>query len=601
MSIVRLKRVTVIGRVEDKATLLDGLQDLGCLHVTPMTRAAVGSAAAAAPDGGTAISNARKALKFLADAPYQRRQKTKDADFILSDVVDAVLAVKTDLRLAEDKRDFLAARIADVEPWGEIDFSPAGAPAGQHLWFYEVPLRQRAALERLDLPWSVVGKDGRVAYVAVIAPDEPPPGALPVPRVHLGSAPLADLRDQLREAEIAIDDLIAERVALTRYVYLLTTHLYEAENAAGLREAAHAAFDDDALTALQGWAPADRLEGVEAFAAEHGLAVIAQEPSAADDPPTLLHQPAKRQAGVDLSLFYQVPGYRSWDPSVVLLISFPLFFAMILADAGYGLVLLAGLGFFWRHLGRTERGRAYRRLGFWLTVLTILYGMLVGSYFGVAPPPESALARFNVLSINDFDAMMKLSIGVGVVHIVVANLIAAGAGWRAPDMLSKLGWVAATAGAYALYLEGGETARGAIWIGALGLGAALIFLFSSKAPARGLRDYGRRVFDGASALAGAMTAFGDVLSYMRLFALGLASASLAITFNQLAADAHAALPGLGLLAAVLIVLLGHTLNLVLGIVSGVVHGLRLNYIEFFKWGFDGEGVAFKPFAKKRVE
>ncbi|TVQ57950.1 MAG: V-type ATP synthase subunit I, partial [Rhodobacteraceae bacterium] len=77
-----------------------------------------------------------------------------------------------------------------------------------------------------------------------------------------------------------------------------------------------------------------------------------------------------------------------------------------------------------------------------------------------------------------------------------------------------------------------------------------------------------------------------------------ASASLAGTFNQLALDIHAARPGLGLLFAILVLLFGHAINLAIGLMSGVVHGLRLNYIEFFGWGLGEEGYPFRPFAKR---
>ena len=94
--------------------------------------------------------------------------------------------------------------------------------------------------------------------------------------------------------------------------------------------------------------------------------------------------------------------------------------------------------------------------------------------------------------------------------------------------------------------------------------------------------------------------FGDVLSYLRLFALGLASASLAITFNQLAADVGDALPGIGFLLHILILLAGHLLNFVLTVVSGVIHGLRLNLIEFYNWSLADEGYPFQPFSKQEV-
>jgi V/A-type H+-transporting ATPase subunit I len=106
-----------------------------------------------------------------------------------------------------------------------------------------------------------------------------------------------------------------------------------------------------------------------------------------------------------------------------------------------------------------------------------------------------------------------------------------------------------------------------------------------------------RLLDGVRALTGVTRVFGDVLSYLRLFALGLASASLALTFNDLARQAGQ-VQGMGLLFAILILLVGHLLNLLLALMSGVVHGLRLNYIEFYNWALSGEGYAFQPFKKK---
>jgi V/A-type H+-transporting ATPase subunit I len=88
---------------------------------------------------------------------------------------------------------------------------------------------------------------------------------------------------------------------------------------------------------------------------------------------------------------------------------------------------------------------------------------------------------------------------------------------------------------------------------------------------------------------------------MRLFALGLASASMAMTFNQLAVSTREAMPGLGLLFALLILVFGHAINLALCIMGGVVHGLRLNVIEFFKWGLAEEGRPFHAYAKKETE
>lgn len=107
------------------------------------------------------------------------------------------------------------------------------------------------------------------------------------------------------------------------------------------------------------------------------------------------------------------------------------------------------------------------------------------------------------------------------------------------------------------------------------------------------------VLQGAKSLTQVTKLFGDVLSYMRLFALGLASASLAITFNQLA-QANINLGGIALVGGILILLFGHLVNLLLAIMGGVVHGLRLNFIEFYNWSEPGEGYPYAPFETKEL-
>ena len=124
---------------------------------------------------------------------------------------------------------------------------------------------------------------------------------------------------------------------------------------------------------------------------------------------------------------------------------------------------------------------------------------------------------------------------------------------------------------------------------------ALVLFSSTEGP------LWKRLLKGLGGLTGLSNAFGDALSYLRLFALGLASASLAGTFNDMAGQAKEALPGIGILFALLIALLGHTLNFVLALSSGFIHGLRLNFIEFFRWSVSEEGHPFNAFARKEKE
>ena len=321
------------------------------------------------------------------------------------------------------------------------------------------------------------------------------------------------------------------------------------------------------------------------------------------------------------------PGYRAWDPTWVMFFSFSIFFAMILSDAGYGLVLGIIVALFAKKLGRTAAGRQLRQLAVFMVLVTIGYGLMIGSVFGFTPPAGSFLDLLVVKSdgrsiMQDREMMMLISATIGVFHLVLANLVVA---WRwlgSGHAFSAVGWVVTLIGGWLITLAmlpkpdiigplsgwfGGTPSR---WVEMVtitgwwmvGSGLVLVFLFSSTRPLTSfrLRDLLLRGFDGLLGLTGVTKAFGDALSYLRLFALGLASAQLAVLFNQMAHEASQ-IEGVGILLGLLIFLLGHTLNFVLAVVGGLVHGLRLNCIEFFSWSLTDEGQPFQAFEMRADE
>jgi V/A-type H+-transporting ATPase subunit I len=304
-----------------------------------------------------------------------------------------------------------------------------------------------------------------------------------------------------------------------------------------------------------------------------------------------------REGGEDLVNFYKTPCYGSWDPSSVVLYSFAIFFAMIISDGGYGLVLALITAHYWNRLSDSARGRRWRWVLLTLALATIGYGILLGSFFGVAPAPGTFPARLAVLDMTDTTTMMGLSITIGVLHVVMANLMDAGRHGWSPRALPSLGWAVSVLAGYTLFLAdraGADAVRTPAMVAAL-CGLFLVFAFAGH----GSRPLGR-LGKGLAALTRITAAFGDVLSYLRLFALGLASASLAIAFNGMAASAWESIPGVGLLAAVTILIIGHSLNLLLAVAGGFIHGLRLNVIEFLNWGLPEEGSLFRPFKRKGV-
>ncbi len=587
--IIPLVKVTVCGLLRDKARILADLQKMGCLHLIPLAPK-TGKGQVGGP-----TSRAREALKFLLFYPQRRRQVRDCSYFDAKALEDQVLDLQRQIRELGDERDFLRGRIRDLKPWGEFDFPPLEEIAGVRLWFYVVPHYEMPKVEATGHTYEVVRRDNRFSYVIVLVEEEP--GDMPVVRTRTGNRSPAELERRLESVELELEDLQAERASLTRWIYLFSRSLDRLEDEATIVRAADQTLSEAPLFALQAWAPRENLPELQRYATGVGLVFEAQEPEPGDSPPTLLRNQPALASGQDLVSFYTTPGYWLWDPSNIVFISFTLFFAMILADAGYGLLLGLGLLVSWRRMGQTDKGRRFRILLATMFGATIIYGVLVNSYFGVAAPPDSFMYRFKLLDLNDFSTMMGLSVAVGVIHLIMGNAADAWSRRHSASALAPLGWIAIFVGAVAW----GLTALEAGFPGVLatvgqvlmGLGGAAVLFFTEVSG-----SFGQRLLGGLKGLSRISGAFGDTLSYLRLFALGLASASLAINFNALAKQVYVALPGLGLLFAILIIIVGHGLNLVLAVASGFIHGLRLNFIEFFNWSLSGEGYSFQAFARK---
>lgn len=596
MSIVPLKKVSVCGLAREKDWLIERIQTYGGMHLVPLRPAQ--RELEQVPTGRA--DDAYKALRYLTDYPDRRRQVRDAEDFDLDATVDLVLANRQGLRETTDRRDFLVKRIRDLQPWGDFAFPPEDELAGQKLWFYTVPHKDMDQLRQSELVWQIVHRDNRHCHVAMIAEDEPASSALPVARTHTGARPRSDLQRELERVEIEIEEIVAKREELTKWIQLISANLTQAEDQAARELAAAEALDDTDLFAVQGWLRADDVGLAQNFAAEHELAMMVEDPGPEDKPPTLMANRPGLSSGEDLVEFYQTPGYREWDPSTIVFFSFALFFAMIMADAGYGLILTAVVAYYWKRMGESATGLRMRKLAAALAGATIGYGILTGGYFGVSPPEGSLLGFFHILDLNDINAQMKLSITIGVLHIVLANAIKSHHAVGLSGRLQPLAWSCGAIGGLLMYLGAGSSFWFGLGVVLLVVGLVAVAVFASDRAVASAKDGVLRVVDGLMALAGVGGMFGDILSYMRLFALGLAGSSLALTINNLAGQVTDALPGVGLLIGILIILLGHVINLSLCLMSAVVHGLRLNVIEFFKWGLSEEGYPFRAFVKKEL-
>ncbi|EMI52588.1 V-type ATP synthase subunit I [Rhodopirellula sallentina] len=622
MSIVPLHRATFVGLAQDKEPLLDSLHDFGNLEIIPLTRERDLDAAIKKRAAPTQCS--RDALKFLLASPQRRRQSHDRTMFDAAQVERQARELQSRIHDLESERDDLLERIEGIKPFGDFSFASLQQMGDFRLWFYVVPHSElpkvASALDEQtstgSAAWEAVTEDSRHSYVVVVSPEEPTD--MPVPRQRIGARSLKQLSQRLEEVELAIEDAQAERAYLTRWCLLFARSLTQLDDAAARSGAAELTCDIDSLFALKAWVPREHIDELAELAEARGIMFEHRPPTPNEDPPTLMRNEPRVEAGEDLVNFYMTPGYWTWDPSRTVTISFAIFFAMILADAGYAFLLGLGLASIWRKLGQPTTaearlthaadieqgeplpqrttGQRFRPLLLLIVVFSFVYGVLVGSYFGITPSSGSLLSKLNLLDMSNTRLMMGISVLVGGVHVILANIMNALRydDWR--DGLASFGWAIAVAGG--LVAGAGATSDSLSALKLVGAFAAVIGLVLVVGYTARQEKPLRRLLAGMLGLTKVSAAFGDILSYLRLFALGLASASLASAFNDMAAGIHGALPRLGLLFALLVLLFGHALNMLLGVSSGVIHGLRLNVIEFFNWGLKDEGRRFTPFRRK---
>lgn len=585
MSIVKLKKITLYGRIEEKSSILEELQEMGCLHIIPLVTQEN------LLEKGNLLTELQEALKYLYNAPQKLTQLENDPQFNPEKLQKDVMQNKREMEEQLDERDLLKSQIKELEPWGNFTLPPEQKIGSFTLWFYQIPYKE---MKNFNTPyWKLVGKDNLFSYVVVLA-EEDPANYMVGKQIKVPSESLEELKKRLQEVEIALEDLQMQRVRFTRWLHLFQQNYFMLADQALLHIVSKKTYDPDVIFVLQAWIPAKDEERVVKYAEEHGLAAVIENASPEEQPPSLLVNKPLFQGGEDLISFYMTPNYRLWDPSVTVFLSFSVFFAMILSDAGYAVILAAILAFVWNKMGKSSGGRKFRIVLLSLCLFSVAWGMLVGSYFGITPSEGHFLGKLRILDMNNYSAMMVLVIMVGALHIVIANLSQAWSQRHSLTAVSSVGWAVALIGAVTTFIGYQfipplkSPGYVLIVIGLLGV----LFFTSIERP------FWKRMLMGTMGLTRITGMFGDVLSYLRLYALGLASSSLAVVFNDLAKSVYVALPGFKILVALLIILIGHGLNFALCMMSGFIHGLRLNYIEFFNWGLPEEGTPFNPFEKK---
>lgn len=612
--IVPMKKVSLVVMDRDREASLARLRSLGVVHLE--RRPGASERLAKLMERKSRVENAAGLLRNYAaeeEGPSGGAAK-KDGD--LSDAV---------LELAEKRKveqESLASDLKErsrIAPWG--DFNPEDlaqlARNGLQLMPYELA---RKAYEKLGPDRQVLVLEAGKAQVRCLSVGGPLEGETPfsLPELSLSAleSRIAERRDRLGKIEDALLRLARRRGELGADLSAVLSDI-EFEAAAAAMDATADSPEGLGIAWLSGFVPASEAGLLKRAAADHGWALMVDEPSEADSPPTLVRNNALvRLVQPVFDLLGTVPGYREYDISLSFLLFFSLFFAMIFGDAGYGALLLAlSLGFGFkakRKSGKFPDGLLLIGL---LSSVTVLWGAVNGTWFAI--PYESLPPFLQALVIPPFRPDPSLSAKeaaklvqqnvkhlcfiIGTFQLVLAHVKNIRKALPSLTALAQLGWLSMVVGLYFLVLnlvlnkEAFPVPPFAVWM--IGGGVLTYFVFVEQKGGNVFKNILAGFANFLPTFLSAVSSFSDIISYIRLFAVGLAGYAIAESFNGMAAG----IPGLAvrIFAGGLILVLGHGLNLAMSALSVVVHGVRLNMLEYSgHLGMEWSGVKYAPFALK---
>lgn len=614
--ITRMTRYDFILLSGQTEEFLTRLQELGVVDITRSVKAVDDKSAAMLAK----IGDIRRAISALEALDYS---KDPDRDAVLSaaksSVIDGCKMRNTldsvaELASLEASKKALVRELRGCEVWGDYDQGRIDTlkAAGIDLHFYCVSLKKVDSEWKVNYALQIIESDSDYAWFVVAAPAGEPYD-FPVAETEMPSRGAVEVR-------AAIDALQAEIIAVkARLQALRDIHLphmkeglarhsaeldrYFAASAAGEAAEGH-------ITTFTGFAPSEDDARLKAEFDAMDLIYVAEAAVTDDNPPIKLHNNWFSRQFELFTGMYGMPSYNEFDPTPVLAPFFLLFFSMCMGDGGYGLVLILAALVLKYKMGDSALGKMHS-LVMLLGIGTTVVGCLLGTFFGI-PLYEASwvpvwmkrcmLVEANVGKIAGFDPQIVFTIGLGIFHIclaMVVKTICVTYHDGLKNNLSTWGWTILIVG---LVVCGGLAVGGLLggealkWtVIAIGVVSALGIYIFNKPGRNPLINIGAGLWDTYNMATGLL---GDTLSYLRLYALGLAGGMLGGAFNQLGGMLLGDNPTWQWLPCVIILLIGHGLNLAMSCLGAFVHPLRLSFVEYFKnVGYDGKGLKYNPLKK----
>ena len=580
--ITQMKKYTFLVFHREYEAFLEQLREVGVVHVTE-------KAAGMAEDAHLQelLAKADNARKLIAQgAPDQLLQEKAALE-------SRIAATQKEVNKMVIWGDFSAERIAQLKE------------AGYTLRYFTCPKKL------FQEEWGiVVAEQGAMVYfVQVNNADDAPEGCQ---EQYLNEKSAADLQ---KDVEGLNGLLVAQNARIELWakenIPALENELNELQQQIDWKRVTlnTASEADGSLKVLEGFCPIDQVAALDAMLQKQEVYYQAEDPTAEDNTPIKLRNNKFTQLFESLTGMYGWPNYGEFDPTPILAPFFLLFFAMCMGDCGYGILLIIiGLLIAKKKLNIAM----FEGLGPIITVLgvgTTVVGFFLGTFMGidlynaewVPQALKNVMIKGNVMG---YDIQMVLAICIGVFHICLAMVVKAICytkqfGFK--ENIATWGWLLLIVGGLIVAILGLTVLPENVFKWALiavgAVSALAIYIFNT--PGRNpLINIGAGLWDTYNMATGIL---GDVLSYIRLYALGLAGGMLGAAFNNLGLMVMGGTTEGATwqwLPFVLILVLGHVLNLAMSALGAFVHPLRLSFVEYFKnAGYEGKGTLYQPFKK----
>jgi V/A-type H+/Na+-transporting ATPase subunit I len=600
--VVPMKKYSILIHHKDYQKFLSELQELGVVDVTDK---------GVEPDAETTadilkLQQIEKVIKFLKSKEIP--ETPVDTDTPADDILETIVDLQTEYESIKQKINVLEKAYRGLKPWGEysVEMLKRLEKAGLHIRFYVISDKKFKTEWEQEFNLEVISRaEGQVFFVIVQREGEQIEIEAEEVKAHDRSAnEVLEEKKQLQQRLEEIEQYYQQHAKA--FLSKLETLRQKTDNKISFERVIQNTDKEaeDHLMIIEGWVPKMKREAVDNFLNEQEVFYIVDNPVKGERVPVLLKNNRFSKLFEPITKLYALPDYAELDLTPFFAPFFMLFFGFCLGDAGYGLLFLIGTIILKPRL--SKEFYPIVSLVQWLGGATVLFGVLTGTFFGINVIDLIDQGKLQGLSnvrayMLDPDRMFNAALILGGVQIVYGMVIKTVNQIRQYGLshaLDTIGWILLIVGGVILYAVSNENNQELISILLYALLAisGILILFLNTPGKNIFYNFGVglwNVYNSASGL------LGDLLSYIRLFALGVSSAILGYVFNVLAVEMSGSTPVVSQIIFLLILFVGHGLNIFMASIGAFVHPMRLTFLEFYKnAGFSGGGKAYNPFTKK---